>query len=590
MPYMSIGSSLGMHINACFQRYLPSDVESRGGDWLLRAKIWMVITLLTTSIALVTGIDHLIRGAFLLITGFLLLGLFRVLQTTGRLEIVGNIISGLWLLGLTVATYIRGGAGAPGMLMAGIIPMMTILFAGWHIGLVWGGLVLVMQASFTVVYALGYTIPVRVSVESQLFSDTALSFVLTGGLVGVALGYEWFRYTTNRARTEAERTRHDAKHKIELSRADRLSSIGQISAGVAHEINNPLAYILGNLDFIREEMITAAPEDHGWLEDMDASIADAIEGAKRIQQIVLDLNTYSRREVEEIQSFELQTSIHSALKMIDNQLRHQADVELELGAPAWVLGDASRFTQVFLNVLINATQALRSQEGQDNRICIVLERAKGMITVRIRDTGVGIPEEVLHRATDPFFTTKTIGEGTGLGLSVSRNLVERYDGELTIESEAGVGTCVILSWPEVAAPARLADVENAPIAESSMLRILVVDDDELIRRTLRRILSSHEVTEACSGAEALHGLAARSDYDVILCDLMMPGITGIDVYEQIKETEPALASRFLFMSGGVFGDDMEKRLARLNRSVISKPVDREALHKLLSSMPHLSHR
>ena len=581
---------MARHVDVWFLRFLPSDVASRSDDWLLRAKLWIIITAITTSIALVMGIDHLIRGpriwgGVLLFGTFLLLGLYRVFQRTGKLEVVGNIISALWIIGLIGATYVRGGAGSPGMMMAGIVPMLTVLYTGWRSGFAWACVVLLMQAVFTLAYALDYTIPIRVSEESQLFSDTALSFVLTLVLSGVALGYEGFRIATNRARAEAERTRHDADHELELSRADRLASIGQISAGVAHEINNPLAYILGNLDFIRDGLSDPQGYDADWLEDMDASIVDAIDGAKRIQQIVLDLNTFSRREEEEIESFELQTSIHSAVKMIDNQLRHSATLKLELGSPAWVRGDASRFTQVFLNILINATQALEAREGQENHISISLSSADDMVTVRIRDTGVGIPAELLHRANDPFFTTKTVGEGTGLGLSVSRNLVERYHGELTLESEVGVGTCVILSFPEVAAPPHLARTEDTSKDASDRLRILLVDDDELILRLLSRTLKSHQLSQASSGPEAIEILSKRNDFDAILCDLMMPGTTGIDVYDKVRERDPELAARFVFISGGVFGEAMEKRLAALNRPVLSKPIDREMLRETLLAMP-----
>ena len=211
-----------------------------------------------------------------------------------------------------------------------------------------------------------------------------------------------------------------------------------------------------------------------------------------------------------------------------------------------------------------------------------------MVTVRIRDTGVGIPAELLHRATDPFFTTKTVGEGTGLGLSVSRNLVERYHGELTLESEVGVGTCVILSFPEVAAPPHLAGIEDVSKDGSDGLRILLIDDDELILRLLRRILKSHRLTQASSGLEAIDLLAKHSDFDAILCDLMMPGTTGIDVYDKVQESDPELASRFVFISGGVFGDAMEERLSHLDRPVLSKPIDREMLRETLSSLPRSS--
>lgn len=580
---------MGKRLDVCFQRFLPSDVASRGEDWLLRAKLWMMIAALTTVIGFVMGIDHLIRGphlwgGVLLIGTCVVLALFSILRRTGQLEIVGNILSTLWLVALTGAIFVRGGAGAPGMLMAGIIPMITILYTGWRSGLAWAGVVLLVQASFTLAYLMGYSIPAQVSEESQRSTDTALSFVLTFVLAGVALGYEWFRIANARSRTETDRTRHDAEHRIELSRADRLSSIGLISAGVAHEINNPLSYILGNLDFILEGLKTPEHDDEQWCEDMGMSIVDAIEGAKRIQQIVRDLSTYSRREEEEIECFELQSSINTALKMVDNQLRHSATLELDLGTPAWVRGDASRFTQVFLNILINATQAIRPRDGEENRISISITRADDLVTVRIRDTGVGIPEEILHRTTDPFFTTKTVGEGTGLGLSVSRNLVEHYGGELRLESEVGIGTCVVLSWPEVVPAPHAAIAESSSAAESSALRILIIDDDDLIVRTLRRLLSRHSISHALSGADALAILESDSDFDAILCDLMMPGITGVDVYEQILARRPDIASRFLFMSGGVFGENMEERLEKIDRTVLSKPIDREKLETSLFSI------
>jgi signal transduction histidine kinase len=246
--------------------------------------------------------------------------------------------------------------------------------------------------------------------------------------------------TTNARLEESLQQLHETQDQLLF--ADRLATIGRLAAGVGHEINNPLAYILSNLHYIQDELsrMEGAPSEDERRELLSA-ITESREGAERVRLIAQDLKVLSRQDDATHGPVELSTVVHSAAKMAAHEIRHRARfVEDCEGVPP-VRGNAARLIQVFLNLLINAAHAIEPGRAEANEIRVVARKsAPGRVTVEVSDTGSGIPPEVLPRIFEPFFTTKAVGVGTGLGLPVCQGIITSLGGELTVESTPGQGT------------------------------------------------------------------------------------------------------------------------------------------------------
>ncbi len=231
--------------------------------------------------------------------------------------------------------------------------------------------------------------------------------------------------------------------------ADRLAAVGRLAAGVGHEINNPLAYILGNLRFVHRELgsLSGAPDEED-RQEWVAALAEATEGAERVRVIVQDLKMLSRPDDVALSPVNLAAVVQSAAKMAHHEVRERARVVLECdGVPA-VHANAARLGQVFLNLLINAAHAIEPGRAQEHEIRVVARvSAPGHVTVEVRDTGSGIPAEHLKRVFEPFFTTKPVGVGTGLGLSVCHRIITSLGGGIRVESEPGRGTSFFITLP-----------------------------------------------------------------------------------------------------------------------------------------------
>jgi PAS domain S-box-containing protein len=225
-----------------------------------------------------------------------------------------------------------------------------------------------------------------------------------------------------------------------LAQSDRLASVGTLAAGVAHEINNPLAYVIANLDFAREELRAsgAPPAD---LEPLSQAIDEAREGAERMRLIVQDLKVFSRKDDDRLEWVQLPRALDSAAAMAWNEIRHRARLVKDYQPLPAVYANEARLGQVFLNLLVNAAHAIAEGAAERNEIRLSTRVDEtGRIVVEVRDSGRGIPEELRARVFEPFFTTKPLGEGTGLGLPICRDIVARLGGALEFESEVGVGT------------------------------------------------------------------------------------------------------------------------------------------------------
>jgi signal transduction histidine kinase/ActR/RegA family two-component response regulator len=373
------------------------------------------------------------------------------------------------------------------------------------------------------------------------------------------------------------------KLSAQLDISARMASVGTMAAGVAHEINNPLTYVLANLEHVHDELTLL--ERHHDIEidaDLREAMANAISGAKRVRRIVRELKTFSRGEDEGSGTADLHEVIDSAGAIAYAEIRNRARFVKHYGDVPMVEGDSAKLGQVFLNLLVNAAQALPLGRVAENVIEVVTRRSGDFVVVEVRDSGPGIPSDVRDRIFEPFYTTKSRTVGTGLGLSICRSIVVAVGGRISVESSRE-GTVFRVELKE--ARPRLvskgsAHPSSAPPVEA-IARILVIDDEPDVRKSMRRVLRPHRVTLAAGGEEAWKQLAARN-FDVILCDIVMPDLTGIELFERTLSERPEFADRFVFMTGGSFTAETRHFLEHRAPAQIEKPFDVSDLRAVIT--------
>jgi two-component system, cell cycle sensor histidine kinase and response regulator CckA len=373
----------------------------------------------------------------------------------------------------------------------------------------------------------------------------------------------------------------------QLMLADRMASVGTLAAGVAHELNNPLAYVLANVRLLREELEALGdllPEDrvHALRELVDESA----HGIERMRHIVRDLKTFSRADDERHEVVEVEGVVRSCLNMCRNEIRHRAQLEVQIGQAPPVRINESRLAQVVLNLLINAAQAMPERPGAGARITVRVSTCQGAACIEVEDTGPGIDADRLGRIFHPFFTTKPPGEGTGLGLSICRNIVAAAGGEIDVQSSAGRGSRFTVRLPAAQGRGRRRSTSSpklASISAAAAPRLLVIDDEPLVGRSLKRVLRDHDVTVVSNGQDAIHMLTSNGSngFDLVLCDLMMPGVSGMEVYGAVVRERPELAERFVFMTGGAFSQGARDFLDGLSGEHIEKPFDPRLVRALV---------
>jgi two-component system cell cycle sensor histidine kinase/response regulator CckA len=375
---------------------------------------------------------------------------------------------------------------------------------------------------------------------------------------------------------------HDLRQRkhleAQLITADRMASLGRLSAAVGHEINNPLTYVVGSLSLIDREL-----EQLGVTTDRVSHLRELLgnvrEGAERIRGIVTDLKALSREKDDSPTPTDLGHVLDLCAAMADHEIRHRARLVKDYAAVPFVLGSEARLGQVFLNLLVNAAQSIAGGDVEGNEVRIIARPLGDVeVAVEISDTGVGIPPEVASKIFEPFFTTKADG-GTGLGLSISRHLVTSFGGSIAVEPNQPRGTRfrVVLaraSAARVAVPDRRT---ASPQLGTALARILVVDDEPQLATTIARLLARHTVEIASSGRAAIARLRRGERYDVMLCDLQMNDGSGMDVYEHLKREGSDLAPRMIFMTGGAVGARAQEFVLASDCPVLDKPFDRETL-------------
>jgi PAS domain S-box-containing protein len=364
----------------------------------------------------------------------------------------------------------------------------------------------------------------------------------------------------------------------QLAQSDRLASVGMLAAGVAHEINNPLAYLTAALAFLGEHAseLGTSPAVRA---DLLQALADAREGAERVRHVVRDLRTFSGNREERRARVSLEHVLESALHVAANELRYRAGVVRAYGPAPAVLADEARLGQVALNLLINAAQAIPEGQAEAHEVRVATSTdARGRAVFEIGDTGAGIAPEIADRIFDPFFTTKPHGEGTGLGLSICRGIVLSLGGEITVASRPGRGTTVRVALPSALDDPHVAGSLPPAAPASRRGRVLVVDDEPAVASAIRRTLAPHhDVVVRGSAEEVLDVIGRGERFDAILCDLMMPGMTGMDLHDALARVAPDQASRIVVLTGGAFTPRAREFLDRVALPCCEKPFDTETL-------------
>lgn len=375
-----------------------------------------------------------------------------------------------------------------------------------------------------------------------------------------------------------------------LAAADRMRAVGTLAAGVAHGINNPLAFVKGNILYVREELESVRealgdPSERPFaletLQEAAEALAQAQEGADRIRDIVADLLTFARKESGDGEPVDCHRVLESVINMTRNEIWPRGRLVRRFGEIPPVAGDESRIAHAITNLVLNAAQALPEGEAERHEIRLITRSAlPDQVIIEIEDTGPGIPPELRPCLFDPFFTTKPVGRGTGLGLSVSHGIVRALGGRIEVDEAPEGGACfrVILPAADQKAP-------NAPTCKpriGAKIRVLVVDDEPRILDVMRRMLRSHaDLAVAQGGLEALASVKAGERFDAILCDLLMPEMNGMQLYEALQSEAPQLASRMLFVTGGAFTGNARAFLDRVPNRVLTKPVERDELLEAL---------
>jgi signal transduction histidine kinase len=373
-----------------------------------------------------------------------------------------------------------------------------------------------------------------------------------------------------------ERTRELEQSRAQMAASERLVALGTLAAGIGHEVNNPLAYVIANLRFIAEEL-----EGEHRVGEIRRMLAESRDGAERIRKIVGGLNALVRRRDDARQPVDLAAVLDRALAMTVTETRHRARVVRRLGPAPRVLADDARLTQVFINLLVNAAQAIREGRASENEIAVATSTdADGRAVVEIRDTGCGIAPEHVPRIFDPFFTTKPVGEGSGLGLAISHGIVTGLGGTIAVESAPGRGTCFRVVLPAASAAVSLETVPVRPVEAGRRGRILVIDDEPAIGAAIRRFLREHDVVAVASGRAGLDLLDGGDRFDAIFCDLMMPDVTGMEIHAALAERAPDQAGRMVLMTGGAFSGGAAEFLERVGNPRLDKPFDWDDVREL----------
>ncbi len=370
----------------------------------------------------------------------------------------------------------------------------------------------------------------------------------------------------------------------QLLTASRLTSMGELAASVAHEVNNPLAFVHSNLRFVRDELQRGEPLAPEEREELREALDDSLKGAERISTIVQDLKLLARPEETQHAPVDVVEVLRAAARMTEHPLRNRARLVEQFEPVPLVDANTGRLGQVFLNLLLNAAEAIPPGHPEQHTVTLRTRlMPEGRVAVEVEDTGRGIPAEHLPRIFEPFLTTKS-KEGTGLGLSVCHGILQSLGGDISVESTVGKGTLLRVQLPGAFhdEEATLPMAPPSEPAQASASRVLVIDDEPDVGNAIRRVLGpACDVTTISEPRHALAALCGSASYDAILCDVVMPEMSGMELYAETAKRVPGREKRFIFITGGTFSPATLALLRGASIPVLPKPLDEDRLRAAL---------
>jgi two-component system, cell cycle sensor histidine kinase and response regulator CckA len=404
--------------------------------------------------------------------------------------------------------------------------------------------------------------------------DGTIRRLEAGTVQHVELEGETARLVVFRDVTEQHRLRE------RLMMAERVGSLGRLAAGVAHEINNPLAYVHTSIEVALREVSQLATREP----KLEEALVRARDGTQRVRAIVRDMQTFTRAERETTTAVDLVAILDSTLALAANAIAPRARIVRRYEPAPYASGTPGRLGQLFLNLVLNAVDAIPEGRPELHEIRVTLTTdAAGRAVVEIGDTGGGIAPGHQADVFDPFFTTKPAGVGTGLGLSICHGIVMQFGGEISFESKQGQGTTFRVALP--AATEKPTVEQAAPVRGHGRGRVLIIDDEPEILRGLESLMGDvHDVVTVSSGREALELLRVDRRFDVILTDLMMADVTGMELFDRVRADYPGLEQHIVFMTGGAFTKGSHNLLANVPNRRLDKPFDADELLRTVDEL------
>lgn len=362
-----------------------------------------------------------------------------------------------------------------------------------------------------------------------------------------------------------------------LLATDQLASLGSLATGLAHEVSNPLTYVMGNLAVLSEGLnaLEQTTKAEVQINELRKALADARQGAERVRDLLADMKVFSRPDLGRRSRVELRKVLDTAINMAWPQIRPRARLVRDYDAAPNVRGVESKLALALFHLLVNAAQAIERGAAEKHRVEVSLSAdEEGWACIEVRDTGQGLSDAVLDQMWEPFFTTRPRGEGAGLGLPVVRSVIVAMGGEVEVVRREGGGATARVRLPPTApstSPTPSAEWQAVP-AQEQFGRILVVDDEPVIGALVRRALVGHDVYIINSGRDAVE-LAKELEFDAVVCDLLMPDVDGVEVYEELANSRPEMLERIIFLTAGAFSSADRMFLDRIDNRVLDKPFE-----------------
>jgi PAS domain S-box-containing protein len=376
------------------------------------------------------------------------------------------------------------------------------------------------------------------------------------------------RDVTERKRMEEERLQMEQKAQL----ASRLASVGEMASGIAHEINNPLTGVIGYAQLLLQEDLP---------ENIRKDLETINDGAQRVANVIQRLLAFARQSKPQRTYVHINEVVATTLDLRSYHLETsniKITVQLAPDLPV-TIADAGQLQQVFLNLIVNAETEMKLARGS-GKLSVKTQQTDNIIRISFKDDGPGIVEENLERIFDPFFTTRQVGQGTGLGLSVCYGIVSEHGGRIYAESKPGRGATFIVELPIITEDKQLEFAEPAVQEQQKVTgaKILVVDDEPVVREFISKVLTDegHQVETVDNGEDALKMVKSKR-YRIILLDIKMPGMSGIELYKRFQKIAPSLARRVVFVTGDIMGARTTAFLSKAKSPYITKPFDAKQL-------------